>query len=176
MTEALVDARGAFDRHAWDEAFATLTAADGDGEGLGPSDLELLHQSTVLVEHAKGHGTGAIIGPGTVLTAFHVVEEEPLDVTFFRGETQRGWISWQDPALDLAVIKVRVPEGYPTPEIWCGDLQPGQHLMLVGHPTHSRWVAVGGYLPATDPFEGELVALGSRTDLRVRGVRAAAHG
>lgn len=131
--------------------------------------LETLHQTTVLVEHAKGHGTGAIIGPDAVLTAFHVVEEEPLEVTFFQGQAQRGWIRWRDPVRDLAVIKVQVPDGYPTPEIYCGDLRAGQHLMLVGHPTHSRWVAVGGYLPAADPFEGDLVALGFPIGLGTSG-------
>ena len=136
---------------------------------LSAPDLASLHATTVLVQHAKGHGTGAIIGPNAVLTAFHVVEDQPLEVTFFDGQAAPGRIGWQDPVLDLAVIQVDVPDGYPAPELYCGELQAGQHLMLVGHPTHSRWVAVGGYLPAATPFEGDLVQLGFPIGLGTSG-------
>ena len=54
----------------------------------GPPNVELLNRSTVLVEHAKGHGTGTIVGPHAVLTAYHVVQESPLEVTFFAGPSE----------------------------------------------------------------------------------------
>jgi len=134
----------------------------------GPT-LESLHQTTVLVEHPRGHGTGAIIGPDAVLTADHVIEGEVLDVTFFKGPARTGRVRWRDPRLDLALIEVEVPESYAATALNCGDLEVGQHLMLVGHPTHSRWVAVGGHLPTTAPFEGELVPLGFPIGLGTSG-------
>ena len=106
--------------------------------------LDSLHQETVLIEHAKGHGTGIIVGPHTVLTAYHVVQEAPLEVTFFRGPAVDGQVSWYDEGLDLALVDVAVPAGYPTTELSCDDLRAGEHLISIGHPTHSRWVAVGG--------------------------------
>jgi S1-C subfamily serine protease len=112
-----------------------------------PSNLEVLNQTTVLVEHAKGHGTGTIVGPHAVLTAHHVVQESPLQVTFFGGQSTTGSVVWQNPAFDLALIEVDVPDGYPVPDWSCADLHAGQHLVSIGHPTQSRWVAVGGYLP-----------------------------
>jgi serine protease Do len=115
-----------------------------------PSNLETLNQSTVLVEHAKGHGTGTIVGPHTVLTAHHVVQESPLQVTFFAGESTTGSVVWQNPVYDLALIEVDVPEGYPVPDWSCADLHAGQHLVSIGHPTQSRWVSVGGYLPQSE--------------------------
>ena len=135
-----------------------------------PSNLEILHQSTVLVEHVKGHGTGIIVSPRAVLTAYHVVQESPLEVTFFAGQTRTGTVGWQDEALDLALVEVEVPGGYPIPEWSCADLHAGQHLVSVGHPTQSRWVAVGGYLPGGDgvgPFG--LVSLGFPIGLGTSG-------
>jgi S1-C subfamily serine protease len=135
-----------------------------------PPNLEVLHQSTVLVQHGKGHGTGIIVSPRAVLTAYHVVQESPLEITFFAGQTRTGTVGWQDEALDLALVEVEVPDGYPIPEWSCAGLHAGQHLVSVGHPTQSRWVAVGGYLPGSDgvgPFG--LVSLGFPIGLGTSG-------
>lgn len=131
--------------------------------------LEALHRATVMVEHAGGHGTGTIIGRGLVLTADHVVTEDLIEVRFFEGEMTAGEVRWRNPDLDLAVLSVEVPDGYPMPPWDCGELEAGQHLVTIGHPTHSRWVAVGGHLPAVDPLEGQLVALGFPIGLGTSG-------
>ena len=49
-----------------------------------------LHRSTVLIEHEKGHGSGLIVGPRRVLTAYHVVQGDGLDIRFFSGEANAG--------------------------------------------------------------------------------------
>ena len=134
------------------------------------SPLDSLHQATVLIEHAKGHGTGTIVGPHAVLTAYHVVQEEPLAVTFFNGPAVGGRVTWFDEKLDLALIDVAVPRGYPTIELVCHELEVGQHLVSIGHPTQSRWVAVGGYLPTTAGIgAGQLVPLGFPIGLGTSG-------
>jgi S1-C subfamily serine protease len=131
--------------------------------------FDTLHHATVLVEHAKGHGTGVIIGPNAVLTADHVVGVEPLSVTFFDGRVAEGRVRWRDPLLDVALVEVAVPSGYAASKLFCGDLASGQHLLLIGHPTQSRWVAVGGYLPASRTLEGDLVSLGFPIGLGTSG-------
>ena len=46
------------------------------------SNLDALNRATVLIEHAKGHGTGTIVGPNQVLTAYHVVADAPVEVNY----------------------------------------------------------------------------------------------
>jgi S1-C subfamily serine protease len=134
------------------------------------SPLDPLHQATVLIEHAKGHGTGTIVGAHAVLTAYHVVQEAPLQVTFFQGPAVGGRVVWFDEKLDLALVDVAVPGGYPMIDLDCDDLQAGQHLVSIGHPTQSRWVAVGGYLDTVESIgEGRLVPLGFPIGLGTSG-------
>jgi S1-C subfamily serine protease len=134
------------------------------------SSLDPMHEATVLIEHAKGHGTGTIVGPHAVLTAYHVVQESPLEVTFFHGPVVPGRVIWFDDKLDLALVDVVVPAGYPTIELDCNDLQAGEHLVSIGHPTQSRWVAVGGYLDTVSSIgEGHLVPLGFPIGLGTSG-------
>jgi S1-C subfamily serine protease len=150
-------------------AVSALVAGCGTTSPMG-SNLEPFHQAAVLIEHPKGHGTGIILGPHTVLTAYHVVRQSPVQVTFFKGPVASGRVVWQDEALDLALVEVAVPAGYPAVELACSELQLGQQLLSIGHPTQSRWVAVAGYLPSTAPFGGgDLVALGFPIGLGTSG-------
>ena len=131
---------------------------------------DVLNHSTVLIEHAKGHGTGAIIGPNQVLTAYHVVADAPVAVKFFGGPSVGGAVRWYDEALDLALLDVAVPERYPTTELACSGLRVGQHLVVVGHPMRDRWVAAGGRLPTVTNVGGaNLVPLGFEIGLGTSG-------
>ena len=96
-------------RPLWGVAVAALVTACAT-----PSvpNADALNQATVLIQHAKGHGTGAIIGPNQVLTAYHVVADAPVAVEFFEGPTVGGSLLWYDEALDLALVEVAVPQRY----------------------------------------------------------------
>jgi S1-C subfamily serine protease len=94
-----------------------------------PSNLEALNQSTVLVEHAKGHGTGTIVGPRAVLTAHHVVQESPLRVTFFGGQSTTGSVVWQNPAFDLALIEVESTATLVDTDLACVEAQQPKQSM-----------------------------------------------
>ena len=80
-------------------SLAAFLAACTTGSRL---NREALNQATVLIEHAKGHGTGTIVGANQVLTAYHVVADAPLEVIFFEGPAVGGTVHWYDEALDLA--------------------------------------------------------------------------
>jgi S1-C subfamily serine protease len=154
-------------RLLWGLAVAALAAACAS-----PSvpNSGALNQATVLIEHAKGHGTGAIIGPNQVLTAYHVVADAPVAVEFFEGPKVGGSVRWYDEALDLALIEVEVPQGYKATELACNQLRVGQHLVAVGHPMRDRWVPQDGRLPRTDAVGGSgLVPLGFEIGLGTSG-------
>jgi S1-C subfamily serine protease len=154
-------------RPMWGLVLAALMAAC-----TTPSqpDSGALNQATVLIEHAKGHGTGAIIGPNQVLTAYHVVAGAPVAVEFFEGPKVSGSLLWYDAALDLALVEVAVPQRYRATELACAKLRAGQHLVAVGHPMRDRWVTQDGRLPRTEEIGGSgLVPLGFEIGLGASG-------
>lgn len=134
-----------------------------------PTGVTPLHRSTVLIEHESGHGSGLIVGSNRVLTAFHVVQGDDLDVRFFNGQASHGDIVWSDPERDLALIDVRVPKGHPSAQLSCDQPNPGQHVMSVGHPIQSQWVLVGGYLPNSGLVAGRYMSLGFPVGLGTSG-------
>lgn len=134
-----------------------------------PTGVTPLHRSTVLIEHESGHGSGLIVGADRVLTAFHVVQGDDLDVRFFNGEATRGKIVWSDPERDLALVDVRIPKGHPKATLSCDLPSPGQHVMSVGHPIQSQWVLVGGYLPNSGLVAGRYMSLGFPVGLGTSG-------
>ena len=134
------------------------------------SPLDPLHEATVLIEHAKGHGTGTIVGPHAVLTAYHVVQEAPLEVTFFNGPAVGGPGHLVRREARSRADRRRRCRRLRAVELDCENLRAGQHLVSVGHPTQSRWVAVGGHLPAIDAIGGaRLVQLGFPIGLGTSG-------
>jgi serine protease Do len=148
-------------------SLAAFLAACTTGSRL---EREALNQATVLIEHAKGHGTGTIVGANQVLTAYHVVADAPLEVVFFEGPAVGGTVHWYDESLDLAVIEVAVPPRYRATELACEKLRVGQHLIAVGHPMRARWVAADGRLPTLTGVGGlGLVPLGFEIGLGSSG-------
>ena len=137
----------------------------------GPPDTSVtpLHRSTVLIEHEKGHGSGLIVGPSRVLTAYHVVQGDALDIRFFSGEAKAGSVIWSDAERDLALVDVTVPDGHPQAFLSCDKPRAGQHVMAVGHPIQSQWVLVGGYLPSNGLVAGRYVSLGFPVGLGTSG-------
>ena len=114
------------------------------------ADTSSMWRATVVVENDTGHGAGVIIGAGSVLTAFHVVNDGAPEIEFLGGERESGAVTWSSEALDLAIVHVGVPDKYAAPKLYCGELAVGQRLVAIGHPLTTRWVSVEGYLDPTD--------------------------
>jgi S1-C subfamily serine protease len=134
-----------------------------------PAGVTLLHRSTVLIVHESGHGSGLFVGAHRVLTAYHVVQGDNIDVRFFNGQASSGHVVWSDPERDLAVIDVAIPEGHPMARLSCDQPNPGQHVISIGHPIQSQWVLVGGYLPNSGLVAGRYMSLGFPVGLGTSG-------
>jgi len=120
-----------------------------------------LFQSTVLIAKNGGQGSGTIIGPGLVLTAYHVVRGKGQpNVRFLAGPSHTGKVIWSEPDRDLALVEVDIPKGYPIAPIECDELAPGQQVVTIGHPLRSKWVAFHGPLPRAEARHKHFVSLG----------------
>ena len=85
---------------------------------------------------AEGAGSGVVIAPdGYILTNSHVVQHATdLRVDFTDGAVQKATLVGDDPATDLAVIRVQ-GSGLPYAAIGNSDeLRPGQVVIAIGNP------------------------------------------
>ncbi|MDH3475653.1 MAG: serine protease [Rhodospirillales bacterium] len=110
------------------------------------SERGRMWRATVVVENARGHGSGVIIGQGRILTAYHVAEQGGLQIEYYGGERTAGRVGWSSPSLDLAVIETAVPRRYRASSLFCGEIAVDQHLVAIGHPLTNRWVLSEGSL------------------------------
>ncbi|MBR2789912.1 MAG: trypsin-like peptidase domain-containing protein [Eggerthellaceae bacterium] len=93
-------------------------------------------------------GSGvALTADGYVLTNYHVIEGfDEIHVTA-EGQEYVADLVGQDPSSDLAVVKLRLPEGTSLTPMTIGDsdeLKPGQWVMTIGSPFgYEQSVATG---------------------------------
>jgi serine protease Do len=102
--------------------------------------------SVVAVEHGRGQGSGIVIASdGYVVTNSHVVRgAAPLSVRTASGESLRADLVGDDPASDLAVLRV-VANGLPALSLYGGRrLRVGQLVLAIGNPLRfDRSVSLG---------------------------------
>jgi S1-C subfamily serine protease len=86
----------------------------------------------------EGTGSGFLYHDnGYIVTNNHVVEDaQEIEVTLCDGTTIPAELVGTDPLTDLAVLKIELPKGSPSPLV-LGDssiLQPGQLAVAIGNP------------------------------------------
>jgi len=93
---------------------------------------------TVMVEHSRGHGSGAYLGQDRVLTADHVIAgASGLQVTFAGSVVGPAQVLRRDATNDLALLSVPGLEGAGARALGWGDsstLQPGDQIVVIGYP------------------------------------------
>jgi S1-C subfamily serine protease len=87
---------------------------------------------------SEGEGSGVVLDrQGHVLTNFHVVDgARQIQVTLFDGTTYAARLVGQDPATDVAVLKIEAPPQalYPVVLGSSSNLRVGQRVFAIGNP------------------------------------------
>jgi S1-C subfamily serine protease len=87
---------------------------------------------------SEGEGSGVVIDRlGHILTNYHVVEgAQQIQVTLFDGNTYDARLVGQDPATDVAVLKITAPPQSLFPVVFGNStqLRVGQRVFAIGNP------------------------------------------
>ena len=87
---------------------------------------------------SEGEGSGVVIDrQGHILTNFHVVDgARQIQVTLFDGNTYDARLVGQDPATDVAVLKIEAPPATLFPVVFGNStqLKVGQRVFAIGNP------------------------------------------
>lgn len=123
-------------------------------------DVSAPVRSTAYVAVVGGHGTGIVIAPGKILTAKHVVFDEPkIEVEFADGTKRPATVLWMaDGETDAATIAVDTA-GITPATVDCRAPRLGESVVSYGHPLSMRNVATFGRISNTEEPDGILMDL-----------------
>lgn len=119
-------------------------------ERVGPSVVHIEARRAGDPRRGRGSGSGFLFTTsGYILTNSHVVHgSSRVDVTLHDGSTHRAEFIGDDPATDLAVVRIRT-EGLSAAAL--GDsraLRPGQIAIAIGHPYGFQQTVTSGIVSA----------------------------
>lgn len=82
-----------------------------------------------------GHGSGAHIGGGYVLTATHVTSGNDA-MSYLRddGKTGGAVVLWENKTFDIALVKLDTAKGISAANLECRTPAPGEDVVLRGNP------------------------------------------
>ena len=106
--------------------------------------------TVVLVEHARGSGSGVLIRrDGIVLTNAHVVgEARNVRVTLADGRRVEGEVLGREPAVDVAVVRIPVTNAPAAPLGDSDRLLVGQTAIAIGNPLGFERTLTAGVVSA----------------------------
>lgn len=105
---------------------------------VGITTIEEIQQFWFLPQEVEGVGTGVIVDSnGYILTNSHVVRDgnaKSIHVLFENGEKQEAKLLWNEPELDLAIVKVD-KTGLQAADLGdSDDLSVGELAVAIGNP------------------------------------------
>lgn len=102
-------------------------------------------QSSVMVFHESGHGSGVHIGQGIILTAAHVVpRDNHVSVMTTTGQEMRADVIFIDREYDVAALRVAGHSGMMSSRISCRVPDIGEHIVTTGNPANLKFVTIWG--------------------------------
>lgn len=121
-----------------DIATVSAVAKKAMSSVVGITTIEEVQQYWFTPTQVEGVGTGVIVDSnGYILTNSHVVRDgnaKSIHVLFENGEKQEAELLWNEPMLDLAIVKVN-KTGLPVAELGdSDDLTVGELAIAIGNP------------------------------------------
>ncbi|MGA2254894.1 MAG: trypsin-like peptidase domain-containing protein [Thermoguttaceae bacterium] len=103
---------------------------------------------------SEGEGSGVVLDrQGHILTNFHVVDgARQIQVTLFDGNTYDARLIGQDPATDVAVLKIDAPPSSLFPAVFGSStaLKVGQRVFAIGNPFGLERTLTTGIIASLD--------------------------
>jgi len=98
----------------------------------------------VKIDMPDGHGSGAHIGRGYILTAAHVAEQGEADVVTDTGTRRRAEILWINKDFDIALLRIADYEDIAVVPLSCSPLPVGTRYTAYGSPSQIDFVSAAG--------------------------------
>lgn len=125
----------------------------GDVSAIGP---------VVKVQYVGGHGSGAHIGGGFIITAAHVVgAKKDIDIKTDNGDIIKDVeVMWSNTAYDIALLRIKPPDSMESRNLSCEVPQIGDLITASGNPmemefvTHYGRIGSGLQVVYWPPFSG----------------------
>jgi S1-C subfamily serine protease len=148
--------------HSAPSAFTDKSATDADAldaysravigvvEKVGPAVVSIAAARAGRRGEGRGEGSGVVLAPdGYVLTNSHVVHgARELEVSFTDGRSFKARLVGEDPATDLALVRIAAPD---LPHVSLGSsatLRPGQLVIAIGNPLGFQSTVSAGVVSA----------------------------
>jgi len=127
--------------------------------------------SVIFIVQPEGLGSGFVVSPdGLVVTNAHVVgKAEQVDAVLFDGRRTTAKVVQKGTTLDLALVRLVVPQGGVTPLAMgeAADLTPGRWVASVGHGLGGAWTFTVGMVSNIYPIEGRRAVFQTQIPLNV---------
>jgi S1-C subfamily serine protease len=120
--------------------------------------------STVLVSDVSGHGSGVHIGHGYIVTAAHVVEDNPtVQITDSLGHKHTGTVLWSNKVYDIALVRIGDYSDVGSARLTCSHSIPvGTNVSAVGNPLSleniTTWGKISSDIRERGPWKLSVVA------------------
>jgi putative serine protease PepD len=120
--------------------------------------LPSLLAASPRIETEGGHGSGVVIAPGVILTAYHVVKRHRfISADFANGKSYPATLRARI-GDDLAVLTFDGPRNSRIAKLACRPVIFGERILAIGNPINIQNAIMFGYVMSETPSEN-LIAL-----------------